>query len=289
MSSQSTGSSPIDVTSDTFAEQVLARSRSIPVLVDFWAAWCGPCRVLGPVLEKLAREMEGAFVLAKVDTDASPDLSQRYGIRGIPAVKLFVEGEVVDEFVGALPPDQVRAFLRRHCPTEADRRVESGRALLGAGELEPARAVLAEALALDPQHFGARLALAEVAVTAGDADAARTELDAIPMRAPESDAAEGLRAVLGFLETCREAGGEGACRQALGADPDDLESRYALGCCLEAAGRHEEALEELLAVVARDKRFRDEAARKAMVTIFGRVGIHSPLSDAFRRRLAIYL
>ncbi len=244
----------IEVGAADFPAEVVERSRTVPVLVDFWAAWCGPCRMLGPVLERLAEEHDGAFVLAKVDTDANQELAAEYGISGIPAVKLFKDGEVVDEFVGALPERQVRAFLRPHvaAPERPD-------------PLEAARALLA----------------------AGDLDGLRTAVAAIPPSADERAAAEQLLAAADLIAEARAAGDAESLRARAAASPDDCQARYALAGHLLAAGDHRDALEQYLAIAERDRRWQKEAARKAMLVVFGLIGVRHPLADEFRGKLQI--
>jgi putative thioredoxin len=273
----------IDVTEADFQAQVIERSSKQPVLVDFWAAWCGPCRALGPVLEKLAGE--GRFVLAKVDTDANQRLAGAFGIRGIPAVKLFVDGKVAGEFTGALPEPQVRAFLDQHIPSEADRLVREA----AAADPEAAARLLDQALALEPEHAGARLARARVALAAGDVDAARVHAGAITPAADEHEAAQHLLEAIGFAVACTEAGGADGARARLEADPKDLDARIALGQCLAAAGDHRAALDELLEAVTQKRHYRDDAARKAMLTIFGLLGPGNELASEYRRKLQIVL
>lgn len=259
------------------------------MLVDFWAPWCGPCRVLGPVLEKLEREAGGAWELAKVDTEQHPTLGARFGVRSIPAVKLFVDGAPVAEFVGALPEGQVRAFLDQHIPSEADELARAAVVSLAAGEVDDAKAALQRAVALQPDHAAAHLTLARIALAEGDAAAVERHAAAVPMLAPEAEAAGHVRDALAFANECRGAGGEAACRDRVASAPDDLDARYALACCHATAGRYRDALEGFLAIVAASRKFRDDAARKAMLTVFGLVGTRSDLANEFRRELAIYL
>ncbi|MBT8492009.1 MAG: thioredoxin [Deltaproteobacteria bacterium] len=278
-----------DVSAADFQTKVVERSKEVPVLVDFWAAWCGPCRMLGPVLEKLAEDMAGKFELAKVDTEANQAIAMQFGIRGIPACKLFVGGEVVDEFVGALPEAAVRDFLDKAMPSAADGLVEEARALHGSGKLEGARSKLTAALAEDSGHTGARLLMARVAIASEDGDSAGEHLAAIPTLADQAEDAAYLRQLLDLMSECRAIGGVDACRRTLEANPDDLDARYALGACLAASGSYQQALDELIAVVGKDKRHRDEAARKAILTIFGVVGIRSELANSYRKKLSILL
>jgi putative thioredoxin len=278
-----------DVGEADFEQAVIARSRRVPVLVDFWAPWCGPCRRLGPVLEKLVGEQAGRIALAKVNSDQNPELSASFGVRGIPHVLLFKDGEAIDGFSGALPEEQVRAFLRQHLPAAADKECAAGEAARTAGDAAAAAAAYGRALAADPAHAGAHLGLARLALAGGRDDEVERHLAAISPLAAEADAAAALRQGLELARSCRAAGGEAACRARLEKDAGDLDARIALGACLAAAGRYPEALDELLAAVRRDKKHAGEAARKAMLTIFQIVGVRSPLADEYRGQLALAL
>jgi putative thioredoxin len=277
-----------DVSDAEFDTAVIARSREVPVLVDFWAEWCGPCRMLGPVLEKLAGERNGELELAKVDTDRNPASAARYQVRGIPHVVLFKGGQPVDQFVGARPEDAVRAFLRKHVPSAADRHMALGLERLAAGDAAGAEAALQQALAVDPAHAGARLGLARLALQRRDGEAMRTHLRHIPPMAPEHEAGTRLEEAAELIDSVSGAGDEAAVAARVASQPDDLEARFALGVHHLAAGRYREALDAFLAVVERDRRWRDEAARRAMLTVFGLVGVRDPLADEYRRKLMIY-
>jgi putative thioredoxin len=199
---------------------------------------------------------------------------------------VFADGQVVDQFIGALPEPQIREFLRPYCPTTADRLVAKGKSHEAAGEWAAAVEVYQQALTQDREHAGAHLGLARVALAEGREADALDHIAAIPPLAPEADDAARWRELVAFHQECRAAGGEQACRERLAQNPNDLDARYALGACLAAAGRYRDALEEFLAVVAKNKTYRDEAARKAMLTIFGLVGERSELADEYRNRLA---
>jgi putative thioredoxin len=277
----------IDVSDESFATEVLARSQQVPVVVDFWAPWCGPCRALAPVLEKLAEEFAGAFVLAKLNTDEQPATAGRYGIRGIPHVMVFVAGEVVDQFTGALPEARLRTFLRRHCPSELDQLCRDAQACRDRGDLAGAAGRYERALARDPDHAGALLGLARVAVARGELEAAAAHAARISPRADERAEAEQLLQAVELARSAAAVGSRAACAERLADDPGDLEARYALAGHEVAAGDHRAALELYLDLVKRDRRWRDEAARKAMLIVFHLAGVRSPLSDEFRRQLML--
>jgi putative thioredoxin len=278
-----------DVGLEDFERSVVEESARRPVAVDFWAAWCGPCRILGPILERLAEEFGGDFLLAKVDTEAEPELAMQFGIRSIPNVKVFRDGRVVDEMVGALPEDGVRGFLRRHCPSPADRKHAEGMAELAGGRTERARSAFEAALASDPGHAGVLVELGKLAAASGDYERAAADWARVPASSPLWDQAQTLARSLEFSRECAQGGGEAACAQRASEEPANLQARFAHGCCLAARGKHRDALEEFLFVVGRDKNFNDQAARKAMLTVFSLAGERSELAEEYRKRLALVL
>jgi putative thioredoxin len=273
----------IDVGDETFEHEVVERSHRVPVVVDCWAPWCAPCRALGPVLERLATEYDGAFILAKVNVDEAPMVKQALRVQGIPAVKGFRDGALVAEFVGAQPESAVRRFLETLLPSEADGLAREGLAL-SARDGAAARAKFEQALALYPRHPEALLGLARLHAAEG------READALPLlqRIPPGAAVE--REAERFAAELRTradgTGDEGALRGRVAADPNDLEARLQLGRLLAARGSHEDALETLLEVVRHDPGFQDGAARKAMLDLFEVVGARAPLSEKYRSALA---
>jgi len=276
----------IDTDEAGFERDVLEESGRRPVVVDFWAPWCGPCRTLGPALERLAEEDAGRWRLAKVNVDENPRLAARYRVQGIPAVKAFRDGKVIDQFVGALPPAHLRAFLDRFVPGPADEAVEEGKACEAAGRLEEARAAYERALSLRQRHGEALLGLARLELAAGDAEAAERHLDLI---LPD-DAERHAAAIARLRLQLHGAGDLQAAEKRAAAAPDDLEAQLALGRALAAAGQHERALETLLGVVRRSPRVGPgEEARQAMVEIFGAIGARSELADRYREKLAAEL
>jgi putative thioredoxin len=245
--------------------------------------------MLGPVLEKLAHEMQGAFVLAKVDSDANPDLAAVYGVRGIPNVLLFRDRKPVDRFVGALPEAQIRAFLRPWCPSAADRLVAEARVLRADGDFDGARRKLEEVAASEPSHWAARLELAKLALAEGSLEEADRNAEAVPASAEAGEEATLVREAIRLAGIARDLGEREACERRAAADPEDAEARFALGGWALAAGNSREALEHFLDSATVDRDWEEQAARKAMLTVFQLVGVRDPLSDEFRDRLrAVY-
>ncbi|MCB1055881.1 MAG: thioredoxin [Acidobacteria bacterium] len=286
MSTQTRSDLIFDATTADFETTVLARSAEVPVMVDFWAPWCGPCRSLGPVLERITLELDGAVVLAKVNSDENQEIAARYRVQGIPSVQLFRHGEVVDRFVGALPEAHVRAFLRPHCPTPADQLVAEALARLDTGETTVARELLDRALLLDSGHSGAHLGAARAALAAGDPEAVERHAGAIPASDDEFEAAQALLKALDLVRQALEVGDVASCRERLSRDPADIEARYALGGHAVAAGDPRAALEHFLAVARQDRGWNDQAGRRAMLTVFELIGARHPLADEYRDRLA---
>ncbi|MFN3593108.1 MAG: tetratricopeptide repeat protein [Thiobacillaceae bacterium] len=279
------GQYSFDVGGENFQQIVIEGSRKVPVVVDFWAEWCGPCRVLKPILEKLAEEYQGKFILAKVNADYNQELAARYGVRGIPSVKAFVGGQIVDEFSGALPESAVREFLERIIPSPAEELRLKAAELKAQGDKAKALQVLAEASKLDPKNEAVRLDAAEIMLDVDQIDEAARLLESLSARARDEDRAQQLLARLNFARSKASGEDEAGLRARIAANPQDMDARLKLANLLIASGRYTEGMDELLEMIRRDKTWNEEAARKTMLSVFNLLGA-SPLVSEYRRKLA---
>lgn len=278
-----------DVTAADFEQKVIEASKNTPVLVDFWAEWCAPCRALKPLLEKLADEFEGRILVAKVDTEQQQELAARFGIRGIPDVRAFVDGAVVDGFTGALPEAALREFVARVLPSEAEPLRLEAFAARQRGDLDSARAMLLKAIDTDPRFEAARLDLIELLIDVGELDEADRLLKEIIYRAKDEDRTRTLEARLGLAATRAESSDEETLKARIEADGNDLDARLALASLAAERGAFEPALENLLEIVRQDRGFKDDAGRKAMIQVFSLMPADSPLLRDYRSRLAALL
>jgi putative thioredoxin len=274
-----------DVDQTNFQQLVIDKSLSTLVVVDFWAEWCNPCRVLKPLLEKLAEEYAGKFILAKVNTEQNQDLAAQFGVRGIPNVKAIYNGVLVDEFSGALPEAQVRDFIERNLPSPADELLIRAGALRDAGDLAGALTTLAEASKLDPKNEAIRIEAADILLEQGEAEEAKRLLDSLSPLTRMDDRATQLIAMANFALGGQESGDEATLRAAVTADPSDMDSRLKLANLLVAAGRYDQGMDELLEMIRLDRAWNEETARKTLLSVFSLLGAN-PLVAQYRRKLA---
>lgn len=252
-----------DVAVENFEAGVLQASHDVPVVVDFWAPWCQPCQALKPMLEKLAEEYGGRFLLAKINSDENPEISRQFGVRSIPTVKVVFEGRIVDEFTGALPEPELRAFLDRLTPSPAEPLRAEAAALLAEGKQEEALATLVHASQLDPKNEAVRLDGVEILLALGRNDEAGALLGSDFTQL--ADRAQALRARLALASEKIDTAELDA---RLAANPDDHEARLERSRALAAGGRYREALDDAMEVVRRDRFFNEGAPRKAMLQLF---------------------
>jgi putative thioredoxin len=279
-----------DATAQNFEAEVLQRSLQTPVLLDFWAEWCGPCKTLGPILEKLAGEFGGAFKLAKVDVEAEQELGAAFQIRSIPTVVLVKDGQLVDGFQGALPEGQLREFLKHHGIEPAAATPEAPAEETAAEIIDPQAEVarLRAEIEAAPDKAELKLDLALALLGTGAAAEAERLLDGLPANLATDDRAVRARARLGFAALLAGAPAAEALEAAIAADPADLGARHLLGVHRIVAGRSEEGLEQFLEMLRRDRGFRDGLPRLALLDAF-RVIEDEDLVGRYRRRMASLL
>jgi putative thioredoxin len=287
--SDTISSAVIEVSDRDFQQTVIEQSRRVPVVVDFWAPWCGPCRMIGPVLERLAAEANGAWILAKLNVDHNPQTASRYGIQGIPAVKGFRNGQVVSEFVGAVPEPQIRRFVDQLVPSAADSMAAEGQRLEAAGNLAQAETAYRHALRSDANHPAALLGLGRVLFQRDLFDEALATWQRVPLGKPERSEAESWSAKASFRQQAALSGGEVEARRKLAANPADLDARLALASAIAAKGSYREALEGYLEVVRRDRNAYRNQARQAMLSLFTLLGDDHELTREYRPQLAMLL
>jgi putative thioredoxin len=279
-----------DATAQTFETEVLQRSQQTPVLLDFWAEWCGPCKSLGPILEKLAEEFGGAFLLAKVDVEAEQELGAAFQIRSIPTVVLVKGGQLVDGFQGALPEGQLREFLKHHA---IEPLVGEDATVAEAGtpaEIDPNAEVarLRQEVEAAPDKDELKLDLAIALLQTGDAGEAERLLDALPANLATDDRTVRARARLGFAALLDEAPSSEALQAAIAANDSDLHARHLLGVQHIVAGRSQEGLEQFLEMLRRDRSYQDGLPRKALIDAF-RIIEDDDLVGQYRRKMSALL
>ena len=278
----------IDVGDADFEREVLQSSRTVPVVVDFWAEWCGPCKQLGPLLEKAAAERKGKFILAKVNVDEAPRLAQYFRIESIPAVLAFKDAQAVNGFVGLLPEAELKQFLDDLAGPAAGDPLVKAAAL---EEKDPAAAekIYREALAADDGNHPARLGLARVLAATNRDDEALKTLETVPDAGEPGAEALKLRRTIEMRKNAATAGNEAELRQKIAADPQNAQPYLDLGNVLATKGQYEAALEALLKAAELDRELGRGPVRELMVKIFEIVGVRSELADQYRDRLRALL
>ena len=275
----------------TFEHDVIETSKQVPVLVDFWAPWCGPCRTLGPMLEKLESEYAGRWRLVKVNSDENPELSAHFQVRSIPFVIAFADGRPVDQFVGVLSESQIRAFLDQILPDPADAERRAALNALRAGDRGQARDHLQAALALDPGYDISRLDLIELLLDDGQIEAARVEMSLLSPRSTQGDEPRynAFKTRIDAIDATAALPSAASLLARLTDNPADLDAHFDLASRLIAEQKFDAALEHLMEIVKRDRRYRSDLGRKTMLSVFELMSYAPERVSHWRRMLSAAL
>ena len=274
-----------EINEENYQQIVIEGSQSVPVLVDFWAEWCQPCKMLMPLLARLVNEYQGKFLLAKLNTEEQQAIARQFGIRSIPTVKVFKNGQPVDEFMGALPENQIRAFLDKHIPRESDGLLAQADEISRQGDLDGAAAMIEQARQQDPQSSRVLLAHAAIKSMQGEIEQAQEVMSALPLDVQDSPEAVSLKADLQFQQALQDAPAEHDLESRVSNDGADSEGIYQLAAYKVRKGDYETALELLLKLLQKDRTYGDDAGRKGMLAVFDIMGESNPLVARYRGRM----
>lgn len=274
-----------DVTQDEFAQAVLEKSHEVPVLVDFWAAWCGPCQMLAPMLDQLADEYAGKVLVAKVNSDEQQALAGQYGVRSLPTVKLFKEGKIVDEFMGVQPEPAIRELIEQHLPRVSDDLRKAAREQSAQGNLDEALALLRKAAEMEPDHHQVQIELARLLAQKGEVTEAEQILSVLPLNVQQDPQVHDLMGRLRFARAAEGAPGDTELEKRIADDPTDLQARYQLAARRILAGDYEPAMEQLLEIMRRDRGFENDAGREGLLAVFDMLE-GGELATQYRRQMA---
>ena len=294
---------PADLIKDSdqtkFAKDVIEASRTVPVIVDFWAPWCGPCKTLQPMIEKVVKAAKGAVKLVKIDIDKNQMLAQQLRIQSIPAVYAFFGGRPVDGFMGAVPESQVKAFVDKLVQAsggaaggpgaEIAELLEHAKTAVAQNDMETAAQIYSEILGVDPVNVPALAGLARYHADSGDFEQATTLLDQVPAKEKNHAEVVAVKATIDLAAKAKEAGPVDALKARAAADPKDFQTRLDLALAYWAGGQKQEAIDELLAMIKADRAWNEAAARQQLLKFFEALGFADPLAVDGRKRLSTIL
>ena len=278
-----------DVSEQDFLVEVIEKSKTVPVVVDFWAPWCGPCQTLKPVLEKLAEEYQGKFFLAKINADENQALSAQFGVRGIPSVKAVYNGKIINEFSGALPEPAVREFLEKIIPNESETQRQEAMAIYESGDIQTAMALLNKAIAQDENNFNAKVNLATLLFENNEPQAAKDVIEKLPANVQLEESVRELLTKIELSERTSELPDKQTLLQQVQQDDTNLQARIDLANHYIGEQAYDEAFELLFDVLKKDRHFGDDAARKTMLSVFTLLGPQDPRVRSARKTLASLL
>jgi putative thioredoxin len=274
-----------NVDMQNFQSVVLENSLKQPVLVDFWADWCEPCKTLMPMLAKLAEDYAGKFILAKVNSDEQQELAAHFGIKSLPTMKLFVQGQMVDERTGVIPESEIRAFIDAHITSESDQLMHTAMQAYQEGRADDALGIMNQAMAADPDNADLKIQVARLVADQGDNDSALTLLDSLSQEDALKDEAVKLRAEINMAAVLAGLPDIGEIEARLEKNPDDLEGLQQKSHYLSAQGDFDNAMECLLAIMRIDRSFGEDAGRTGLISLFDMLGGEHPSVQKYRRKL----
>ncbi len=275
----------VNVTFETFQAQVIEQSQRVPVLVDYWADWCGPCQMQMPVLQKLVAELDGKFVLAKVNTDEQRDLAREHGIRSLPTMRLFRHGEMVEEILGAQTESTLRILLDRYIERESDKLRASAIEIFAQGRQDEALEMLRNARQAEPENHQLTLDYAGLCLQAGRLEETERLLTELPRDVRDETEATQLRALLDFSSAALDAPPLEELERSAAASPDDMATRYRLGAVYVLNDSMEAAMDTFMYILEHDRKFRDDIGRRSLLAVFQLLGNEGELVQQYRRRL----
>jgi putative thioredoxin len=278
-----------DVSEQNFLQEVIEKSKTVPVVVDFWAPWCGPCQALKPILEKLAEEYQGKFFLAKVNADENQALSAQFGVRGIPSVKAVYNGEIINEFSGALPESAVRDFLAQIIPNDSEIKRQEAMTVYDSGDLQGALTLLNKAVALDENNFKAQINLAGLLFENHELQAAREIIEKLPANIQLEESVKELSTKIELSERTSGLPDKQTLLKQVKEDENNLQARLNLANHYISDQQYEDAFDLLFDVLKKDRHFGDDIARKTMLSVFTLLGPQDPRVRSARKTLASLL
>jgi putative thioredoxin len=274
-----------NVSAQNFQALVIENSLKQPVLVDFWADWCEPCKTQMPMLAKLAEEYAGKFILAKVDTEQEKELATHFGIKSLPTMKLFVKGQIADERIGVIPESKVRAFIDAFITSESDKIVSAAMRALDEGRAEDALALMNQALTQDPENTDLKINIAKIVTAQGDRDSALALLDSLGEEENKKDEVVKLRAEIEVAKHLENTPPMQEIEQRLSDDPNDLDALLQKSRHLSASADYDEAMECLLKIMTIDRQFENDLGRTSLISLFDLLGGEHPSVQKYRRKM----